>query len=74
MTDKIHIEKVGRIIANPRSVSLGWFIEVRPEGGGFIILFSQDPKFAKGDVFDDFAIDEDELSVRLRGWQIEWLD
>ena len=73
MGGSIEFGKVGRIVANPRSLSIGWFIEIRPEAGGFLILYFEDANRAIGDEYDDFAVSEEELEARLRGWEIEWL-
>jgi hypothetical protein len=67
----IPIGRIGKVVSSPRNLSIGWFITVQPESGGFLILYSEDRNMS-GTVYDDFAVDEQELRARLRDWHIEW--
>jgi len=67
----IAIGSIGKVVSNPRSLSIGWFIKIEPQSGGFLILYCEDRRM-RGTVYDDFAVDEEELHTRLRDWQIEW--
>lgn len=69
---ELKVGKFGLIVGNPRNASIGWYIKIQPEAGGFLILYCKDPSSDSSTVYDDYVVDEDELSKRLHGWHIDW--
>ncbi len=53
---------------------VGWQIRIEDDGAGagYLILFSRDFNNRGGEACDQWAADEEELTAKLRNFDIDW--